>query len=195
MKISCAVIVYNEISLIKGFVSHVLSWADELSIVDGGSTDGTVDVIKSFNINPIISQQPEDMSTFNFAVQKNIAIDNASGDWIVLLDVDEFLCDKLVADLHSKLEECGIESKGIMLKRRNLLDSKPYTVEDHLRIIRNKHGIRYNVRHNLHEAININSFITLPPEYYILHDKSTIRQEKQNEFYKINFYDTGKFKF
>ena len=51
MKVTLVVTVFNEIGSIESFLDSVLKQTklpDEFTIVDGGSTDGTVNAIKSF---------------------------------------------------------------------------------------------------------------------------------------------------
>ncbi len=55
----------------------------EIIVVDSGSTDGTVEIAKSYGARVFIEEWK------GFAEQKNSAIDKAAGDWILSLDADE----------------------------------------------------------------------------------------------------------
>jgi glycosyltransferase involved in cell wall biosynthesis len=57
----------------------------EVIIVDSGSTDHTVEIAKSFGAKVFVEEWK------GYAAQKNLAIDKATGDWILSLDADESL--------------------------------------------------------------------------------------------------------
>jgi glycosyltransferase involved in cell wall biosynthesis len=65
----------------------------EVIIVDSGSTDGTVEIAKSFGAKVFVEEWK------GYAAQKNSAVDKASGDWILSLDADEELDSELVEGL------------------------------------------------------------------------------------------------
>ena len=67
-----------------------LKWADEIVIIDGFSTDSTLDVCRRYT-DKIIQHKFED----DFAKERNIGIDNATGDWLLQLDADEIVTDEL----------------------------------------------------------------------------------------------------
>lgn len=60
-----------------------IDWADEWVVVDSGSTDGTVELARRLSAR--VHERPFD----NFSNQKNHAIDQATGDWVFVLDADE----------------------------------------------------------------------------------------------------------
>jgi glycosyltransferase involved in cell wall biosynthesis len=67
----------------------------EIVVVDSGSTDRTVEIAKSFGARIFV----EDWK--GYAVQKNSAIDKATGDWILSLDADEEVGPDLAAALEN----------------------------------------------------------------------------------------------
>lgn len=62
-----------------------VSWADELIVLDSGSTDKTVAIAKEHGAKVTETDWP------GWAVQKNRAIDAATNDWVLSLDADEWL--------------------------------------------------------------------------------------------------------
>lgn len=89
MSISCCMIVLNEEYWIRQCLNGVRTYpVDEVVIVDGGSTDGTLEIIRSEYPEVKLFERPMPIS---FSEQRNYALDQASGDWILSLDADETL--------------------------------------------------------------------------------------------------------
>lgn len=92
-KLSVVIITYNEERNIARCLSSVKEIADEIIVVDSGSTDKTEDICKSFNVNFI----PEPWR--GYSAQKNFANEQASNDWIFSIDADEELSDELIQSI------------------------------------------------------------------------------------------------
>jgi len=82
-KISAVLITKNEERNIKKCLES-LKWVDEIVIVDGESTDGTVPIARSYGAKVINHPFEGD-----FGMERNIGNKNAAGDWILALDADE----------------------------------------------------------------------------------------------------------
>jgi glycosyltransferase involved in cell wall biosynthesis len=89
MNLSVVIITFNEEANIARTLASVqplvADGKGEIIVVDSGSTDGTVEVAKSFGAKMFVEEWK------GFAAQKNSAIDKATGDWILSLDADEEL--------------------------------------------------------------------------------------------------------
>ena len=85
LKISGCCMVKNEEKNLPRTLDSIKSVVDELIIIDTGSTDGTIDIAKSYGAKIIETTWNDDFST-----PRNMAIDAANGDWIIFLDADEF---------------------------------------------------------------------------------------------------------
>jgi glycosyltransferase involved in cell wall biosynthesis len=81
-KLSVAIITKNEEAIIRRTLESV-KWADEIIVVDSGSTDNTVAICREYT-DKVFHQD-----WLGYAGQKNAAIDRAAGDWILSLDADE----------------------------------------------------------------------------------------------------------
>jgi hypothetical protein len=73
------------------------AFADEILIVDSGSTDGTVEIAKSHGARVI------DHEWLGFGKQKQFAVTQAKHDWVLCLDADERLSDRLRASIVAEL--------------------------------------------------------------------------------------------
>jgi glycosyltransferase involved in cell wall biosynthesis len=91
--LSVVIITHNEESNLGRTLASVqplvAEGKGEIIVVDSGSTDRTVNIAKSFGAKVFIEEWK------GYAAQKNSAIDKAEGDWILSLDADEELSDKL----------------------------------------------------------------------------------------------------
>ena len=83
LKISVIIITKNEERDIAACLNSV-SFANEVIIVDSGSTDATVAIAQSMGATVI--NRPD---WIGFGAQKNRALDAATGDWVLSLDADE----------------------------------------------------------------------------------------------------------
>jgi len=92
VKISATIITYNEERNIARAIES-LRCADEIIVVDSGSSDRTVELAENLGARVIESPWP------GYAKQKNFAADHAAHDWILSLDADESLSEALEAEL------------------------------------------------------------------------------------------------
>jgi glycosyltransferase involved in cell wall biosynthesis len=88
-------------------------WADEIVIVDSGSTDRTPEIAKSFGARHVFHRDfrghPE---------QKNVAMDLCTSDWILLLDADEVVSAELRQEIERVLRDPQFSAYWV--PRRNL---------------------------------------------------------------------------
>jgi len=82
--LSVAIVTHNEEANLARTLASV-QWADQLIVVDAHSTDRTADIARSFGATVIVRDWP------GFAPQKNFAIDQCTGEWVLSLDADEEL--------------------------------------------------------------------------------------------------------
>jgi glycosyltransferase involved in cell wall biosynthesis len=109
--LSVAMITKNEEANLERTLASV-SWANEIVIVDSGSTDDTETVARKAGARFFIEQWK------GFAGQKNSSIAKCSSDWILSLDADEAISPELAKQIQEILEE-ETEGKIFFLPRRN----------------------------------------------------------------------------
>jgi glycosyltransferase involved in cell wall biosynthesis len=95
--LSVAIITLNEEHNLARTLASV-QFADEVVVVDSGSTDHTAEIAKSFGAKVFVEPWK------GFAGQKNSAIERCSGTWVLSLDADEELTVELEAEIVKMLE-------------------------------------------------------------------------------------------
>lgn len=93
-KISVVLATHNEAENITTCLMSVKGLADEIIIVDGSSTDNTVELAKAQGAKVHITTNPE-----NFHVNKQKAINYATHPWILQLDADERVSKQLADEI------------------------------------------------------------------------------------------------
>ncbi|HEY4357376.1 MAG TPA: glycosyltransferase family 2 protein [Acidobacteriaceae bacterium] len=110
--LSVAIITLNEEANLPRTLASV-SWAEEIIVVDSGSTDRTLEIARSFGAQTIQREWP------GFAAQKNFAIAQCTGTWILSLDADEELSPELQSQIR-RLLPSNPPADAYYLRRRNL---------------------------------------------------------------------------
>jgi glycosyltransferase involved in cell wall biosynthesis len=87
-KLSVILITYNEEKNIRDCLRSV-SWAEEIVVVDSGSTDRTVELAGEFTDRIFSNPWP------GHKEQKNFALLKASSNWVLSIDADERVTDEL----------------------------------------------------------------------------------------------------
>lgn len=113
IRLSVAIATYNEEDNIGQCLAAVSDIADEVVIVDGGSTDKTVEIVRHYKANIIQTDNPP-----VFHINKQKAVDACHGEWILQLDADEVVPDDLRKEIEDTIGRNPKES-GFYLPRKN----------------------------------------------------------------------------
>ena len=110
MKLSVIVIAKNEEQMIRDCLASI-KWADEIILVDSGSTDKTMEIAKKYSAR-IISLPTEKLE---FARWRNVGLREAKGEWILYLDADE----RVTPELQKEIKESIKYFTAYEIPRRN----------------------------------------------------------------------------
>ncbi|MFC1567274.1 glycosyltransferase family 2 protein [Thermodesulfobacteriota bacterium] len=108
--ISIAVIAMNEADRI-GRLLKSAKFADEVVVVDSGSTDGTQDLCEKLGARVIFNEWP------GYAPQKQFAMEQATSEWILNLDADEEISDALAAEILNAVGRAENDVRGFSMPR------------------------------------------------------------------------------
>ncbi len=98
-KLSVTLATYNEGANLFACLQSIKDLADEIVIVDGQSTDDTVSIAKKFHAR--IETRP---NLPNFHINKKLANELATGEWILQMDADEVVSHDLAKEIKSLLQ-------------------------------------------------------------------------------------------
>ena len=111
--ISVAIAVYNEAIKLSATLESVQKWVDEIVLVDGGSSDGTIEIAKKYGAVILLRDNP-----LIFHINKQRAIDACTSDWILQLDADEVVTPALQNEIRRTLEKKETK-EGYRMPRKN----------------------------------------------------------------------------
>lgn len=110
--LSVVLATYNEEENIGKCLESVRQLADEIVLVDGSSTDKTREIAKSYGARVIKTTNP-----LIFHINKNKAIDAATGGWVLQLDADERVSAELAKEIKKTIKNRNYN--GYWIPRRN----------------------------------------------------------------------------
>lgn len=107
--LSIIVICKDEADRIGRCLESVAGWADEIVVLDSGSSDDTVAICRRY------TDRVEQTDWPGYGVQKQRALDRARGDWVLSLDADEYLDPELRKEIDQVLAQPRPEHQGYTL--------------------------------------------------------------------------------
>jgi glycosyltransferase involved in cell wall biosynthesis len=114
-RLSAAVLTCNEERNIGRCLAS-LAWADELVVVDSGSTDRTIEIARRAGAR--VHHRPWS----GFLEQRRACLDLCAGEWILFLDADEWVPPELAAEIRQAIGAMGACGAFWIGRRNRFLD-------------------------------------------------------------------------
>jgi len=99
IKISVAIITFNEENNIKRCIDSIKDIADEIVVVDSLSSDKTCEIAENLGAKVI------EQKFLGHIKQKQLAVDSCKNDWILSLDADEELSSQLQLEIKELIKQ------------------------------------------------------------------------------------------
>lgn len=107
--ISAFIICHNEADRIERCLVSLADWADEIIVLDSGSTDGTQDIVRRYTDQLVETDWP------GYGPQRNRALEHCRYEWVLSIDADEWLSEELKASIDAALSEPSLEATVLKL--------------------------------------------------------------------------------
>ncbi len=114
MTLSACIIARNEEQNLPDCLASV-GFCAEIVVVDSGSSDATVQIAKAAGAHVV--EQP----WLGFAAQRNVALDHASGAWVLEIDADERVSPRLRVEIERFLANAPADIDLVGLPLREVL--------------------------------------------------------------------------
>lgn len=108
MRLSVTIITKNEEDRLPLCLQSVAEIADEIIVLDSGSTDNTVEIARHYTDQVFETDWP------GYGAQKQRALEKARGDWVLAIDADEALTPELREEIRAMLDR-NAEEVGFYL--------------------------------------------------------------------------------
>ncbi|WP_099361310.1 tetratricopeptide repeat-containing glycosyltransferase family 2 protein [Fredinandcohnia onubensis] len=139
--ISLCMIVKNEEKVIERCLSSIVNLVDEIIVVDTGSTDNTIELVAQYTKSIYEFEWIND-----FSAARNYAASKASGEWILVLDADEYIDEENFKEFILELKKDNGQYESYYAKILNFTgDYGEHLVQNfHDRIYKNNGDIEYH---------------------------------------------------
>lgn len=173
--LSVALATFNEAENISRCLTSIKDIADEIIIVDGGSSDETVEIAQKFKARII-----ETTNKPIFHINKQMAIEAATGEWVLALDADEEVSPKLAKEILAviKMNSSEVKSRKIDPHKRQLFDR-------HMDLLEVRDGVSYRDGQAVVAFFvpRLNMFLGHPMRYTGVYPDGAIRLFKKGSAY------------
>ena len=139
LKITACYIVKNEVENLAKSIKSLKNQVNEIVVVDTGSTDDTIAVARKLGAKVYSFPWQDD-----FSKARNFALSKAKGDWLILLDADEYFTAKTAGNIRQVIRQAQ-QVDGLLVQLVNY-DVDKAEVQNYfnaLRIVRKQIGLHY----------------------------------------------------
>ena len=157
--LSLSMIVRDEAAQIEACLRSVQGFADELVVVDTGSTDNTVALAQALGARVEQIEWPGD-----FAPARNQALQFVSGDWVLVLDADEQLRPEAIAPLRALMAQPDVLLINLLRHERGAVQS-PYSNVS--RLFRRHPAIRWSRAYHSMVDDSVGELLQREPQWRI----------------------------
>jgi len=176
--LSVILITKNEAELVGQCLASV-EWADEIIVVDSGSTDATVEICRRYTDKVFVTDWP------GFGPQKNRALAMATGDWVLSIDADEEVTPALAREIQHVLEQPA--AQGYALPRLSsycgrFMRHSGWWPDPVLRLFKRNAGSFTDAR--VHERVEVEGPVQTLDETLLHHSYRSLDQV----LHKVNHY-------
>jgi glycosyltransferase involved in cell wall biosynthesis len=179
--ISLCMIVKNEEKVLARCLDSVKDVVDEIVVVDTGSTDRTKEIILNY-----LPQFYEFKWTDSFAEARNFAQSKATGEWILVMDADEYVYSENLKEVINELKvhEKSIEALEVKVFNFAGVYGERIMQNSSIRIFKNCTDISYS--RGIHEQVtknngNLNSIASDLIIYHSGYLSKTIIEKNKSE--------------
>lgn len=176
--LSVILITKNEAELVGQCLESV-KWADEIIVIDSGSTDATVEICKRYTDHVVVTDWP------GFGPQKNRALAMATGDWVLSIDADEEVTPGLAQEIREVMQAPQVE--GYTLPRLSsycgrFMRHSGWFPDPVLRLFQRNAGSFTPAR--VHEQVVVNGHVSALQQTLLHHSFRSLDQV----LHKVNHY-------
>ena len=181
MPLSVIIITKNEQDNIEDCLESV-KWAEEIIIVDSGSTDQTEAICRKFTDNFYVKDWP------GFGIQKQRSLELASREWVLSIDADERVTPELKSEIIDKITQNSNIGGYLIPRLSNYLGKDIYHAgwypDYTLRLVKRKEV--YFTRDIVHEKMIVDGRVQKLSNHFIHYPYNSISHHIQ----KLNDYSS-----
>lgn len=146
--LSVIIIVRDEAENIQRCLESI-KWADEIIVLDSGSTDNTVELVQPY------TQHVYRTDWQGYGIQKQRALEKATGNWVLNIDADEEVTDDLKKEIQAAVTSNQYQAYQIPIQLVFYQKILRYTLSSTRRVRLFQRAGAYYSPHIVHESIQL----------------------------------------
>lgn len=131
MKIVAHCIVKDEDRWVWFALMSIIDYVDKIIVYDTGSSDQTIDIIKSINSSKIILKEKGVVDSRGLVELRNEQIHESKGDWLLIIDGDEIWPSSEIKKLITFASKQPLDVKAIVNRTRNCVGDIYHYLPEH----------------------------------------------------------------